>query len=159
VVIQLNGRNLPGATCNPAPDHPGPYENIHIGIGSRGHAVELFRGDAPSTVWRFDVRVVDIPEGSLDFRGPLVEGTRGDRFLYLNWGTVDAEGRFRLFRRAKVMLEEIDPDLIRNASGTGAELHVAVNLTDSKGNPTCARLKPPAITWSVHQTAPPSTRV
>ena len=157
MVIRLNGFNLPGATCSPAPERLQPYETVHVGIGSRGQAVELFRGDASSTTWRFDIRVVEASDGSLDFRGPLVEGRRGDRFIYLNWGTVDAEGTFRLFRRAKVMLDEIDPTLVQ-ATATGAELHAAVNLTDSKGNPTCARLKPPAITWSAHQAAPARAR-
>ena len=31
----------------------------------------------------------------LDFRGPYVQGKRGERFLYLSWGCVDASGGIR----------------------------------------------------------------
>lgn len=154
MVIQINGRNLPGSSCNPAPDHPGPYENIHVGIGRRGAPIELFSGDAASTSWRVDVRVVDSSDGSIDFRGQMVDGKRGDRFLYLNWGTVDEVGAFHLFRRAKVMLSGLDTALVRQAEQSEAELHCTVDLTDAKGHPTCARFRPPEISWSVVRRIP-----
>ncbi|WP_369333565.1 DUF5990 family protein [Trebonia kvetii] len=31
----------------------------------------------------------------------------GGRFIYLNWGTVDAPGEFRMFRRAKLRLDAV----------------------------------------------------
>ena len=148
MVVQVHGHDLPGTTCNPGPN-TGLYENIHVGIGPLGKPNELFRGDAVSTNWRVDLRVVPGPDGSLDYRGPMVSGKRGDRFLYLNWGTVDADGEFRLMRRAKVDLSALDPTIVRRALDESAELHCEVGLTDAKGNPTCARFRPPAISWSV----------
>jgi Family of unknown function (DUF5990) len=47
-----------------------------------------------------------------------VQGRPGDRFIYLTWGDVGDDGTFRMF------------------------------LTDECGGPTCARLKPPALTLS-----------
>lgn len=79
----------------------------------------------------------------------MVKGKRGDRFLYLNWGTVAEDGSFRLFRRAKICLSALDPALARQAIVQGAELHCTIDLTDAKGNPVCARLRPPAISWRV----------
>jgi hypothetical protein len=154
MVIRVEGRNLPGARCNPSPG-AGPYENIHVGPGRRFAAIDLVRGDAPSASWRFDVRMVAAgPDGEIDFRGPLVDGKRGDRFLYLNWGTVDEAGSFHPFRRAKVCLSSIDPGLARRAAADGADLACTVDLTDAKGNPTCARFRPPEISWSLaHETA------
>jgi len=148
MVIQVDGRNLPGITCNPGPN-TGLYENIHVGIGPLGKPNELFRGDATSTSWRVDIRVVVESDGSLDYRGPMVSGKRGDRFIYLNWGTVARGGEFRLMRRAKVDLSALDPLIVRQALDESAELHCAVDLTDAKGNPTCTRFRPPATSWLV----------
>lgn len=148
MVIQVDGRNLPGARCDPAPGGVA-YENVHVGIGSRDAPVGLFRGDAPLATWRFEVRPAIAADGSLDFRGPMVRGRRGDRFLYLNWGAAAEDGSFRLFRRAKICLSAIDSALARHAVDQGAELHCTIDLTDAKGHPVCARLRPPAITWSV----------
>lgn len=148
VVIQVDGRNLPGIVCNPGPN-TGLYQNVHIGIGPRGKPNELFRGDSLSTSWRVNVRVVPAVDGSLDYRGPMVSGKRGDKFVYLNWGTVEPTGEFRLMRRAKVDLSPLDPTIVRRALDESAELHCSVDLTDAKGNPTCARFRPPAASWSV----------
>ncbi len=146
MVIEVEGRSLPGRSCKPGPD-TGRYENIHVGIGPRGQPVELFPGDAPSTSWQFQVEFNRAADGSIDFRGPMVSGRRGDRFLYLNWGTVAEDGNFQLFRRAKLGLSELDPTLVAQALERKADLRCTVQLTDSKGNPTCARLRPPAVEW------------
>lgn len=150
MVIQVDGRNLPGLRC-----HPGPsaveYENIHVGIGQRFGSDQLVRGDAPSASWRFHVRVISVGESSFDFRGPLVSGRRGDRFLYLNWFSVADDGGFRPFRRAKVELTAIDSALVARALESDAELHCIVELTDAKGNPTCARFKGDLISWHISE--------
>jgi hypothetical protein len=146
VVIQVDGRNLPGIHCNPSPD-AGPYDTVHVGVGPRFAAEQLFPGDAPSTSWRFDINVISTDDGSLDFRGPMVSGKRGDRFLYLNWFAVADGGELRPFRRAKVDLTAIDAALVRQAIDEDAELHCTVELTDAKGNPTCARFKAGMISW------------
>ena len=157
MIVHINGRNFPGIDCTPGPGAV-PNKNIHVGIGNRGQAEQLFRGDAASATWQVEVRAIAEASGAFDYRGALVQGPRGDRFIYLNWGSVDEDGDFHLFRRAKVMLSDLHPDLVRVAIEQAAELHADIDLTDEKGNPTCARLRAPAITWSVvHQPAPAST--
>ena len=148
MVIEVDGSNLPGRSCNPGPD-TGRFENIHVGIGRRDHSVELFPGDAPSASWQFQVEAKRAANGSIDFRGPLVSGRRGDRFLYLNWGTVAQDGTFHLCRRAKLGLSDLGPTLIAQALDRQADLRCTVRLTDSTGNPVCARLRPPAIEWRI----------
>ena len=153
MVIQVDGRNLPGIRCNPSPE-AGPYEAVQVGVGPRFAAEQLFPGDAPSTSWRFDIRVVSGADGSLDFRGPMVSGKRGDRFLYLNWFAVANGGELQPFRRAKVDLTAIDAALVRQAIEEDAELHCSVELTDAKGNPTCARFKQGMISWRLVDRTP-----
>ncbi len=89
-------------------------------------------------MWEVDVEVVE-RDGQRDFRGPAVQGKRGERFVYLTWGEV-RDGTFSMFRRAKLMLDDV-PD-------PAAESVVArVDLTDESGMPRCARLKSPALEW------------
>ena len=131
---------------------------VHVGIGDRDASTELFCGDSPAANWEVEVRTVATPDGGCDFRGPLVRGKRGDRHIHLNRGTVDRDGGFHLFRRAKVMLSDIPQELIDAAANTGGRLQCRVELTDRKGNPTCARFRPPDTEWWVdHAAAPLST--
>lgn len=154
VIIRIEGRNLPGASCSPSLG-AGPYENVHVGIGDREAPSELVRGDARAASWEVQVRAVSLPDGAYDFRGALVRGARGDRHIYLNWGTVDVDGAFHLFRRAKVMLSDIPTQLVDAASESGGRLECRVELTDAKGNPSCARFRAAEIGWSV-ESAPAS---
>lgn len=146
--IEIEGTNLPGRSCHPSGAGES-YGNIHVGLGLHQQPIELFPGDAPSTRWRVEVRATRSDDGSYDFRGRFVHGPRGDRFLYVNWVNVMPDGSPRLFRRAKVTLTAIDPCLVERAMATGNALACTVNLTDAKGNPSCARFRPADITWRV----------
>ena len=84
-----------------------------------------------------------------DFAGPFVRGVRDDRHLGLAWGDLQGDGTLRLFRGAKLRLVDVDPGLIEQAMRPGHRLVARVRLTDAKGNPVCARLHPPYLTWSV----------
>jgi hypothetical protein len=54
----------------------------------------------------------------------------------------------RLFRGAKLRLIDIDSRIIGEATCPGHRLVARIRLTDAKGNPVCARVHPPALTWS-----------
>lgn len=121
----IRGRRLPGLTC-------GPYANVHVGLQVRQEPVGLVPADAAAAEW-----VTEISATGGDFRGPAVQGRKGERFVYLTWGTVAGES-FTMFRRAKLMLADLP---------AGAdEVTVEVDLTDEHGLPRCARLRPPALT-------------
>lgn len=53
----------------------------------------------------------------------------------------------RMFRRAKLQLDAVSPELLRSAAEQGW-LIARVRLTDEKGGPTCASVRPPLISWS-----------
>ncbi|MDT5144828.1 MAG: hypothetical protein QOI79_4195 [Mycobacterium sp.] len=67
--------------------------------------------------------------------------------IYLSWGTVDGVGHFSLFRRAKLMLEDVRPDVLDSAAKSGL-LVGRLGLTDAKGDPVCARVRAPQISWT-----------
>jgi hypothetical protein len=134
VRIVVEGRELPGRTF-------GPYADVHVALQVRKDPEGLVPGDAASARWETEVRLVDG-----DFRGPAVHGKRGERFLYLTWGDRTGTG-WEMFRRAKLMLDRVDPALV--AAAEDGTLVATVSLTDDKGGPRCVRVDPPAISWSV----------
>jgi hypothetical protein len=52
-----------------------------------------------------------------------------------------------MFRRAKLVLTDVQPDTIAAAQRSGL-LVARLGLTDAKGHPVCARVRPPAVQWS-----------
>ena len=122
--VRVRGHRLPGLTC-------GSYPNVHVGLQVRREPVGLVPADAPGAEW-----VTEIVAQDGDFRGPAVQGRKGERFLYLTWGTVTGES-FSMFRRAKLVLADLPAD--------AGEVTVDVDLTDEHGMPRCARLRPPAL--------------
>ena len=64
----------------------------------------------------------------------------------MSWGTVDNNKKFALFRRAKLWLDAIPPGVLDDALEVGL-LVGRLGLTDRKGNPLCAAVRPPMIEW------------
>jgi hypothetical protein len=145
VRVAITGINLPGRVfCR---SDGSSMDNVHVGVQIRQDPAQLVRADEREARWEVDVEVVR-SDGALHFRGPGVHGKRGDRFIYLTWGNVGPGNTFEMFRRAKLMLDRVEPELIQRATATG-RLGVAVDLTDDRGGPRCARVDAPALAWSV----------
>ena len=133
VRVRIVGEKLPGRQfCE--------HGNVHVGVQRGSEVVQLVPGDAPSAVFEFDV----VRRDDGDFRGPFVHGKPGDRFLYLSWGDVAPDGSFEMFRRAKLMLAAVPRGLL----GPGTTmLEGYLPLTDDKGGPVCAAVRPPSVNW------------
>ncbi len=160
MTVVIEGYDLPGLTCRPEPDGAG-HRNVHVAVSGKvkdrpalvvpdrpGLAIEPVPGDAESARWEVPVTVRRDADG-FDFSGPFVGGARDDRSLGLAWGDVPGDGTLRLFRGAKLRLVDVDPALIEEAMRHGHLLVARIRLTDPRGNPVCARVHPPALTWSV----------
>jgi hypothetical protein len=78
-----------------------------------------------------------------------VHGKRGERFIYLSWGSVADGGTFEMFRRAKLHLSVLDPGEVERALANGATIKGSLGLTGAKGGPICASVRPPVIQWRV----------
>jgi hypothetical protein len=120
----IRGHRLPGLAC-------AGYANVHVALQVRRDPEGLVPADADAARWETDIAVT-----AGDFRGPAVQGRKGERFVYLTWGEVE-DGAFTMFRRAKLMLDDLPADAER--------VLVDVDLTDEHGQPRCARLRPPAL--------------
>jgi hypothetical protein len=162
LVVVIEGYDLPGRSCRPGPDGTG-YHNIHVALPSKvtgrpglavpdgkWQAAEAVPGDARSARWEIEVKIRR-GEGVIDFGGPFVGGDRTDRSIGLAWGEVSGDGIFRLFRGVKIRLVDVDPGIVEDAMRPGHQLVARVRLTDARGNPICARVRPPDIVWSAER--------
>jgi len=143
VLIIIEGRTLPGRRFV---SDGVPLANVHVGVQVGAEPVDLVPGDVETTRWEVEVRPV-VDDGAVDLRGKPVHGKRGERFLYLTWGDVGADGSFAMFRRAKLMVSDIGEELLAGAAATDGTVVATVELTDEHGGPRCARVRPPAVSW------------
>jgi hypothetical protein len=149
VEIRIEGHDLPGASCGPGPDYPDGHPNIHVAVQRRNKPTELMglvRGDAETATWTLECTATETDAG-VDLKGPNIQGGPSGRFVYLSWGVVAADGAFTMFRRAKLMLDGVPPDVIRRAVACGV-LVGRLGLTDETGHPRCAAIRPPLMEWS-----------
>ncbi|WP_377271731.1 DUF5990 family protein [Peterkaempfera sp. SMS 1(5)a] len=143
LTLRIIGRDLPGRTC-------AGHRDVHVALQVGPDPVGAVPGDAPEAVFTTEVRMTRAPSGEPDFTGPAVHGRRGGRFLYLTWGE-SADGRFAMFRRAKLLLGDLPPEARAAAEATGAALEARLSLTAPDGTPWCASVRPPAVVWEVAQ--------
>jgi Family of unknown function (DUF5990) len=149
VEIRIDASDLPGRSCGASPDSPGGYRKIHVGVQRRGKLDELLglvSADGGSATWALDCEAIRTP-GGVDFKGRFIQGPPRGRFIYLNWVAVDDSGSFRMFRRAKLMLDAVPPSVAEGAIDQGV-LVGRLGLTDPRGNPLCAAVRPPVIDWT-----------
>jgi hypothetical protein len=147
VLVEIRGRDLPGRRF-------GEHANVHVGVqrkrtkrdaGKAVEVVELVPGDALRARWEI---VVDVSADRSDMKGPFVEGRRGDRFIYLSWNDLAADGPPIMFRRAKLMFSGVPSDVLTKAAQPGWRLVAELALRDRCGGPLCAAVRPPVIAWS-----------
>jgi hypothetical protein len=138
LTVTIEGFEMPGNSC--APDDAGEtYENVHVGVQRNQDPEHLFSGDKATPMWTFPIDVRPPVGGAPDFGGPYVHGRKGERFLFLTWGTVDGDG-FHMFRRAKLVFADCPADVLTEAVYQGG-LHIRVRMRDEQSNPRCARIR------------------
>ena len=149
MLIRIEGFDLPGRSCGPGPDYPNGHHDIHVAIqGRKGQhdLLGLVPADVHTAAWELECQVVTPPPGA-DLRGSHIHGSPGRRFIYVTWGVVEPSNPFRMFRRAKVWLDAV-PDEVMQAACVRGLLLGRLGLTDDKGWPLCAAVRPPRIHWS-----------
>jgi hypothetical protein len=136
VRVVIRGLTLPGRAC-------GAYTDVHVGLQVGKAHIGMVPADLPDATWE---TVIDVGEGGV-VRGPAVHGPREQRFFYLVWvGRLDG-AEPAMFRRAKLVWEGVSVQVLAAAVDSG-ELHARLALTDKRGMPVCASVRPPAIVWT-----------
>lgn len=144
--LHIEAHTLPGRDCGPGPGFPG-ISGIEVAVQRKDRPDELLDpqpGDAPTATWTLPCAFT--ADGEL--RGPYVQNRLGGRFVYLSWlGRRPGEEVSRMFRRAKLMLDEVAPHMLDEARLSGV-LVARLALTDAQGGPLCGRVPLPAVVWS-----------
>jgi hypothetical protein len=121
---------------------------VQVGVQRKADVVGRVPVDAATATWDIEVTSREV-DGLLDVGGPWVHGRPGARFLYLSWGAVGEGDRFAMFRRAKLLFGDIPTPVLRAAHDGEGVLVGRLGLSDEHGRPTCARVRPPDIRWSL----------
>jgi hypothetical protein len=148
VVLRIIGTDLPGSTCAAGDGQPA-YEQVHVAVQRKDRPAQLLDpqpADAERVSWSLPCTVTTGEDG-LVLSGPYIQDRLGDRFVYLSWVSLDGQGRARMFRRGKLMLDTVPPGLLAEAVERG-QLRARLTLADAPGRPVCARLAPPLVQWS-----------
>lgn len=144
--IRIEGSDLPGRRSGATADEL-RLANVHVGVQRQSSPEFLVPASEVSASWEFEVGSRNVGEGLVDVGGPWVHGRPGARFLYLTWGAVTDE-RFDMFRRAKLLFSDIPGEVLLPGHAGTATMVGRLGLTDAAGGPICARVRPPAITWT-----------
>lgn len=141
IAVRIEARELPGRSC-------GPYREIAVGFVSTAgeHPLVMVPGDAREAAWETTIEV-RAKDGTPAFRGPAVNGPAHERFFYLSWIGREGRAASAMFRRAKLRLDAIPPQVLSEAARTG-KLVGRLSLTAPDGMPLCASVKPPVIDWT-----------
>src|SRR5688572_1145252 len=146
--LRIVGRDLPGRAFHDVGSSDCRWDNVHVGVQRKREVVDLVPGDAPEVIFDLDIALRRGRDGEPDPGGPFVHGRPGERFVYLSWGAVGADGGFEMFRRLKLWLRGLDPELLDEAAQEGHRLQAELTLTDGRGGPRCGGAKPDAVSWS-----------
>jgi hypothetical protein len=138
--LRIVGRRLPGSSWS-------GRHGIHVGVQRGTEVVGLVTGDAADAVFDIELDIVAGADGEIDFRGPYVNGRRGERFVYLAWGEVDGDGVFTMFRRLKLHLTPLIEQETQERVVTAQRIQAILELTDTRGRPLAASVRPPWVTW------------
>lgn len=139
--LEIHGTSLPGLRFQ-------ERQSVRLGIQAGREVLDEVPGDAVEARFSAILRVTRLDDATLDFGGPHVFGTRGDRFIYLCWGE-RIGGAWDGFRRAKIKLGYVPAEIWDEAMREGRTVVGRLELTDAKGEPKCASLRPDEVSWSV----------
>ncbi|MGB7209769.1 MAG: DUF5990 family protein [Pyrinomonadaceae bacterium] len=96
---------------------------------------------AEKLVFDFDM-TVDLAGDSPNFLGKFAQGSKDDRFVYVNSGTYAVQQNTRWARRAKLSLMSISKDKIEYViSSPGSRFEASINGIGRDGGPVCASVK------------------
>jgi len=122
------------------------YQRLGIQEGKEVAQDMPFYGQA-EIHFHFTLQVeVDAVSGKVIFKGKVVQGPRSNPFIYLCWGD-RSEGNWVPYGRTKIPLNSILHEHIQRGQKEGTPMRARIRLTDPKGNPALATLKPDYIEW------------
>lgn len=122
---------------------PGIDFGLQKGQGSAYQTIQKQRSATTDLVFTFSVEVKKTKQDEPDFRGPLVQGAAGERFVYIDIGTYAGQQGTEWSRRLKVPLRNLTWESINKAlAGPKLIFEIHIPGTGKDGGPTCGTVKP-----------------
>ena len=117
---------------------------LQIGRGVDYKTVQVQRSIGKDLSFEFSVDVKAANRRAIpDFRGPVVQGPTGQRFVYIDIGTYARQAGTPWSRRLKIPLIGVTWDMLdRAAADSSMILETQVPGTGKDGGPSCATVKP-----------------
>jgi hypothetical protein len=119
---------------------PGVLFGLRKGRGSSYETIQKQQSTGEDLVFEFSAEATGTAPP--DFRGSAVQGSRGERFVYLDIGTMAGQRESPWARRIKIPFRDITPSMIERAVRGKRVLETRVPGTGKDGTPTCATVKP-----------------
>jgi hypothetical protein len=116
---------------------------VQSGRGASYRTIGTQRSGGGDLHFEFSVEArVTASPGAVDFRGPVVQGPPGARFVYVDIGTCAGQTGTPWSRRLKVPLSGISPKMLDDAAAQ-PEMVLAAEVpgTGADGGPSCASVK------------------
>lgn len=122
---------------------PGVDFGLQKGNGSKYETIQKQRSNSGDLHFEFTVRLKSIIDSIPDFLGPIVQGTPGSRFVYIDIGTYAGQSDSFWSRRLKIPLQGITMEMIKESLGNSRiVLETHVSGTGKAGGPNCGTVKP-----------------
>jgi hypothetical protein len=121
--------------------------SLHLGIQRDQAMTEAASADSKRIVFRPTLRAVRNADGSVNFLGPYAQGPKRERFIYLNWVTSNGKPPAAMIGRIKLHLNHIAWTAVEQAAQRNKPIRVKLALTNAKGNPVMASVRPYVAKW------------
>ena len=123
-----------------------PNEEVWFGVqkgsGNNFDVILLQEATSKDLQFAFDISTRLDKDGELDFGGPIVQGPRGGRFIYIDIGTCAGQRNSIWTRRLKIPLTGIDFETLKALEKTSGLLETYIPGKGKDGGPNCATVKP-----------------
>lgn len=122
---------------------PGVLFGIQEGKGNAYVVLQKQMSEKGNLVFQFSLPVKIGKTGSLELHGPIVQGPKGERFLYLDIGTYAGQKESIWGRRLKIPLSLIPHNLLNEAIANPQWVFATMIAgTGKDGGPNCGTVKP-----------------
>lgn len=116
---------------------------LQKGSGSKYETIQTQRSASGDIAFEFSIVIKGTPDGQHDFTGEYVQGTRGNRFIYIDIGTYAGQVDTPWSRRLKIPLTGISLEMIQQYSADPSKIIMCrVPGTGKDGGPNCATVQP-----------------
>ncbi len=144
IAVEIVCTKLPGSKW----DERGP---IHLGMQQCEEIKDAQSPDLERIKFAPVLRVRRHSDGSANFLGPFAHGPRTGRFIYLVWAAMHGKTPIAMAGRIKLMLNHIEWGEVEHAAAKSRPSKVTVPLTDEKGRPVFASVRPDSAKWHLQR--------